>query len=141
MVLRVLVLAGVLLMGGCATTSVNPRSSPDHPASVDAPEATYAPSPSALAEGRTGPPPGPASRASSSESSHEHDGKSPQPTDIPGLGATTTGSQPATQHQQANAIYTCPMHPEVVQNVPGRCPKCGMPLVKKPEPHMGEHHE
>ena len=27
--------------------------------------------------------------------------------------------------------YTCPMHPEVVSLQPGRCPKCGMKLVKK----------
>src|SRR4030042_124953 len=26
-------------------------------------------------------------------------------------------------------IYTCPMHPEVRQNLPGSCPKCGMDLV------------
>jgi Cu+-exporting ATPase len=25
--------------------------------------------------------------------------------------------------------YTCPMHPEVKQNSPGTCPKCGMKLV------------
>ncbi|TAK48825.1 MAG: heavy metal translocating P-type ATPase [Betaproteobacteria bacterium] len=25
--------------------------------------------------------------------------------------------------------YTCPMHPEVVQDAPGSCPKCGMALV------------
>lgn len=25
--------------------------------------------------------------------------------------------------------YTCPMHPEVKQNMPGTCPKCGMNLV------------
>ncbi|MDD5458561.1 MAG: multicopper oxidase domain-containing protein [Phycisphaerae bacterium] len=27
------------------------------------------------------------------------------------------------------AIYSCPMHPEVVQDHPGKCPKCGMDLV------------
>ena len=27
-------------------------------------------------------------------------------------------------------IYTCPMHPEVIKNIPGSCPKCGMRLVK-----------
>lgn len=27
--------------------------------------------------------------------------------------------------------YTCPMHPEVVQDKPGNCPKCGMKLVEK----------
>jgi hypothetical protein len=28
-------------------------------------------------------------------------------------------------------IYTCPMHPEVVSDKPGKCPKCKMTLVKK----------
>jgi len=28
-------------------------------------------------------------------------------------------------------IYTCPMHPEVAQDGPGDCPKCGMPLEPK----------
>ena len=31
----------------------------------------------------------------------------------------------------ANPIYTCPMHPEVQQNHPGLCPKCGMTLEPK----------
>jgi hypothetical protein len=26
-------------------------------------------------------------------------------------------------------MYTCPMHPEITQEKPGRCPKCGMRLV------------
>jgi len=30
---------------------------------------------------------------------------------------------------QSNKKYTCPMHPEVVSDSPGRCPKCGMSLV------------
>lgn len=28
----------------------------------------------------------------------------------------------------ANAVYTCPMHPEIVSDHPGPCPKCGMAL-------------
>ena len=28
-------------------------------------------------------------------------------------------------------IYTCPMHPETIRNKPGKCPICGMELVKK----------
>jgi len=31
----------------------------------------------------------------------------------------------------AKAVYTCPMHPEVISDKPGKCPKCGMTLVKK----------
>jgi len=27
--------------------------------------------------------------------------------------------------------YTCPMHPEVISDTPGECPKCGMKLVEK----------
>jgi len=29
----------------------------------------------------------------------------------------------------AKQLYTCPMHPEVVADQPGQCPKCGMDLV------------
>ncbi len=29
---------------------------------------------------------------------------------------------------QPGTIYTCPMHPEVQQDHPGNCPKCGMTL-------------
>ena len=29
----------------------------------------------------------------------------------------------------ADRTYTCPMHPEVRQNQPGSCPKCGMSLI------------
>jgi Cu(I)/Ag(I) efflux system membrane fusion protein len=30
-----------------------------------------------------------------------------------------------------STIYSCPMHPEVNSDKPGKCPKCGMELVKK----------
>lgn len=34
------------------------------------------------------------------------------------------------QHKMTTAKkYTCTMHPEVVMNKPGKCPKCGMDLV------------
>jgi Cu+-exporting ATPase len=33
----------------------------------------------------------------------------------------------------AESIYTCPMHPEVQQDHPGNCPKCGMTLELKTE--------
>jgi hypothetical protein len=31
----------------------------------------------------------------------------------------------------AKVQYTCPMHHEVLSDKPGKCPKCGMTLVKK----------
>ena len=30
--------------------------------------------------------------------------------------------------------YTCTMHPDVVMDKPGKCPKCGMKLVAKKGP-------
>ncbi len=35
---------------------------------------------------------------------------------------------PATSSHPSAAAYTCPMHPEVVSDRPGSCPKCGMAL-------------
>ncbi len=36
------------------------------------------------------------------------------------------------QHEDGVDYYTCPMHPEIKQDKPGKCPKCGgMDLVKK----------
>ena len=32
---------------------------------------------------------------------------------------------------ETKTIYTCPMHPEVEQDHPGQCPKCGMTLEPK----------
>jgi FtsP/CotA-like multicopper oxidase with cupredoxin domain len=31
-------------------------------------------------------------------------------------------------------VYACPMHPDVVQDEPGRCPRCGMTLLAKAVP-------
>jgi hypothetical protein len=42
--------------------------------------------------------------------------------------ATSGATKPASF---AEADYTCPMHPEVKQKGPGKCPKCGMALVAK----------
>ena len=43
--------------------------------------------------------------------------------------AATAGGNPGPGI--ATETYTCTMHPEVITNEPGKCPKCGMDLVKK----------
>jgi len=55
------------------------------------------------------------------------------------LGASVlgvTGCKSSSERDSSGSMehmtqYTCSMHPEVVQNSPGKCPKCGMDLVEK----------
>lgn len=37
--------------------------------------------------------------------------------------------------------YTCPMHPQIVQDNPGKCPLCGMTLVPLTKPGTHDEHE
>lgn len=68
-----------------------------------------------------------------------------QPQTMPGMDASqmknmtpNPGNSPVNKEPGNSAkssptatIYTCVMHPEVQQSAPGKCPKCGMTLVKK----------
>ncbi len=39
--------------------------------------------------------------------------------------------------------YTCPMHPEIIQDNPGNCPICGMTLIPEDDmekPNKSNHH-
>jgi P-type Cu+ transporter len=40
----------------------------------------------------------------------------------------TIGIRPRTRSKPAKSEYTCPMHPEILRDAPGACPKCGMAL-------------
>ncbi|MGZ9719674.1 heavy metal translocating P-type ATPase [Rhizobium miluonense] len=42
--------------------------------------------------------------------------------------AYLNGNRPAPKPVPKGTLYTCPMHPEVVSDHPGDCPKCGMAL-------------
>lgn len=48
-----------------------------------------------------------------------------------GLNVEAAASTSSTSASSPGADYTCPMHPEVKQKGPGKCPKCGMALVAK----------
>ena len=47
------------------------------------------------------------------------------------VGATGCKKESSTQGGGQTVKYTCGMHPEVVQDKPGKCPKCGMALIEK----------
>jgi Heavy metal binding domain len=46
-------------------------------------------------------------------------------------GSSDAQKQPAMQESKTQVYYTCTMHPEVHSDQPGKCPKCGMELIKK----------
>jgi len=46
-------------------------------------------------------------------------------------GAAGTVVAPADAAGATGAVYICTMCPDVHSNKPGKCPKCGMALVKK----------
>ena len=55
---------------------------------------------------------------------------------LTGTLATFAQSAKDTQTQSKTdttmkTVYTCPMHPEVISDKPGKCPKCGMTLIAK----------
>jgi RND family efflux transporter MFP subunit len=52
----------------------------------------------------------------------------------PDPGATTNPgpadiNSPSATKAAVKQLYTCPMHPDVISDKPGQCPKCGMTLV------------
>ena len=44
------------------------------------------------------------------------------------LAPVVAPAQPSPDPAAAGTVYTCPMHPEIRQDHPGNCPKCGMTL-------------
>jgi len=44
----------------------------------------------------------------------------------------------ASNHDREKTLYTCPMHPQIVQESPGQCPICGMDLVPQKGPDQGK---
>ena len=143
--------ASVFVSLACASSQLD--SGPDHPASPQAATAPLPPVGGELSEAESVAPV--ATPADGAAATHEHQGSpeghrtepasdASQPTGTGGSSegqhhshANTASSAPAAhEHRQAGSTseaaaqkWTCPMHPEVIQSEPGKCPKCGMTLV------------
>lgn len=52
-------------------------------------------------------------------------------TDTTGKADSSSSMKDTSMMKQVAVVYTCKMHPEVISDKPGKCPKCGMDLVKK----------
>ena len=46
---------------------------------------------------------------------------------------TAVAARPTAEH-----VYTCAMHADVMTDDPGKCPKCGMTLIKTPRPEAAD---
>jgi hypothetical protein len=110
---RWLVLSALSVLAlGCVGEGVPLVVSPSHPASPEAAEVA--------------PPPAPAILQPDSQ-----DGWRRAPTSA---GEDRSGTRPSGgTGNEDSVMYTCPMHPDVLQTQPGPCPVCGMPMVRAKE--------
>lgn len=151
----IFIVAASLALQGPACASTQMETGPEHPASPEAHEAPQAPVGGGLSAEQT---PGASAASTPAESApageHAHGGASHGDEAAPGTSPTpdpkgAPASDPHASHAPANAAshaqsggastsagdkaaeqWTCPMHPEVLQSQPGKCPKCGMKLVQ-----------
>ncbi|HHT9142497.1 MAG TPA: heavy metal-binding domain-containing protein [Candidatus Wujingus californicus] len=96
----------VTILTGCASQALQLPISTNDPANPNAPESTFSPRTNWL-------------QAEVPVTAEQPPTEPTLPTHLPTTSPT---------------MYTCPMHPEVVQSSLGRCPKCGMRLVPAEPP-------
>jgi hypothetical protein len=106
---RVLLAVAVAMAAACATEP------PPRPTQVD-PSNPSAPESAPLTAGALAQPSSPAAPQRPASAAPEKDG---------------TGQPEGAAAKPAATLWTCPMHPEVISDKPGKCPKCGMTLVPK----------
>ncbi|HHT9126830.1 MAG TPA: heavy metal-binding domain-containing protein [Candidatus Brocadiia bacterium] len=92
----------VTILTGCASQTLQLPISTNDPANPNASESAFSPRPNLLQS------------------------EMPVTAEQPVAEPTSPAYPPITP---PTIIYTCPMHPEIVQSSLGRCSKCGMRLV------------
>jgi len=106
----------LLFLAGCAAPCAQSPTPDDHPACVNAAAA-----------------PLPARSHTLDIADAESPKSSAPPMDTHDVTPHAGHAQPPplSDARTDGALYTCPMHPEIVSKEPGRCPKCNMKLVPK----------
>jgi hypothetical protein len=130
---------GLSLLGGCAVQNVA-QVPDDHPANPAAAETPIPPRSQTLALDNPIPTSAPAEEAAGGR--HDaHRGHATGATTRPHESAapSTERPMPATLPTSAPALFTCPMHKDVVSDKPGRCPKCNMKLVPMTQVQQQDH--
>ncbi len=134
-------LAALLFLGGCSASKGLP---PATLAAADpgAAEAPFAPPTNSLAADRprtlaldAPPPPMQMDHGAHGGSSGTDGTKESAP---PGHEGMQHGEAKPAKEAKDATVYTCPMHPEIREKAPGKCPKCGMTLVPAKDGEKGE---
>src|SRR5256885_394598 len=115
--------AALILAIGCSAELIE-RPPANDPTSVAAAEAPYRPPPSYQPDPLLSPVPPKSAEPPPTGKEQVHSPTATPPGNPP-MREEPGGKSPAHHH----VVYTCPMHPEVRQSQPGKCPKCGMTLV------------
>lgn len=113
----------LFFVGGCASAPFLLEPTPDHPASHAAKEGIRPVFTDTLVINKESSP------APSLPSGHEHGAPEGHDAVVPQKAAESKPSEPGKE----KAVFSCPMHPEVVAPQPGKCPKCGMNLREAPK--------
>jgi len=125
---KAVIAASVIGISGCSAKYAEPPLPENHPANPAAPSAPIP------ARSRTLDRVDPVvPEAADTGAHHHHTAPGTPPADTHALPPQEPAGPAGQPSADASAAYTCPMHPEVVSTEPGRCPKCGMALVKKPD--------
>ena len=119
--IRLLSVLLALSASACAGTTPPPRFSALDPADPGAPEASAEPR-AKLLELPAARSANPAPPAEPTPMGHEHHLEAP-----------------ASQAPPAAEVYSCLMHPQIKETKPGKCPICGMTLVKQAAEGPKEH--
>lgn len=124
------------LAGGGEAPDHSAMAGMNHPPSEPAPSPSQTPGQTLREDNLDRPAPISVSETlKSSGAGHDMDAMGGAPVAAPSS-STAPRAAPKKQVESSKStadqvIYTCLMHPEVVSSKPGKCPKCGMNLVKK----------